>query len=524
MKSVLESGSPLGFFNKLLAGADELDKLIKKFKYKEIDTTKPYLGGSISNYAKDLIMTFPVLCDNTINPETASMISRANERYIVSLFELLFASAQFNANNGVEVIKSIHNNIKTDYDLDDYMDAMNNFLANKNESVSAAALREATEKMVAQLKQKQHSFPTNSFSEKSISGYKVLNDDGNVSIREESKGKGAYDSHPDIDGFTFNPGDPSLGIPPAYVPNDNFDDYSQRYPGPGDWAEQIRKAQFYNDLYFKTFNAELQKKQFEYKKDQDRENKLNPPESEKYKTYQMLQQTKAATRDMVTKQLVDSEVKKSNEMAPTVMVVSYNEYNPDTKDFIGVKSFAAGVKSRLIATDPYDIIDHVIAKNKTKMSFLNLIRATTGEIKFMKDFVLCIDQAKIDAKNGIKKGESAAMWRTLENLASKNTWNKLKRSGNDASAITVLVINQETVNVLKKQYDFDIEKVRNAKMLLDSFNLLGIIIVDESIEAVKFLYRGNDRFEQQAFSYLEKEDRDKSYKKIINLMGQTGRF
>lgn len=523
MKSILESGSPLGFFNKLLAGADELDNLIKKFKYKEIDITKPYLGGSISNYAKDLIMTFPVLCDNTINPEIASMISRANERYIVTLFELLFASAQFNANNGVEVIRSIHNNIKTDYDLEDYIDAMNNYLAN-DESVSAAALREATEKMVSQLKQKQHSFPTNSFSENSISGYNVINNDGNVSIREaRARGRGAYDSHPEIDGFTFNPGDPLYGIPPAYVPNAKFDQYSINYPGPGDWEQQMRKAQYYNDLYFKSFNAEMQRKQYELNKDRyDKQDKET--QDTLAKRYQTMQQTRATTRDMVSKQLVDSEVKKSNEMAPTVMVVSYNEYNPDTKDFIGVKSFAAGVKSRLIPTDPYDIIDHVVAKNKTKMSFLNLIRATTGEIKFMKDFILCIDQAKIDAKNGIKKGESAAMWRTLENLASKNTWNKLRRSGNDASAITVLVINQETVNVLKKQYDFDLEKVKNAKMMLDSFNLLGIIIVDESIEAVKFLYRGNDRFEQQAFSYLEKEDRDKSYKKIINLMGQSGRF
>ena len=61
-------------------------------------------------------------------------------------------------------------------------------------------------------------------------------------------------------------------------------------------------------------------------------------------------------------------------------------------------------------------------------------------------------------------------------------------------------------------------------MVMEVYNLLGIIIVDESTEIVEFLYRGNERFEQQAFSFLEKEDRDKSYKKIINLMGQTGRF
>jgi hypothetical protein len=58
---------------------------------------------------------------------------------------------------------------------------------------------------------------------------------------------------------------------------------------------------------------------------------------------------------------------------------------------------------------------------------------------------------------------------------------------------------------------------------LDVYNLLGLFIVDESLEVVKVLYRGNVMFEQQAFNYLEKESNDKSYKKVINLLGQANR-
>ena len=79
--------------------------------------------------------------------------------------------------------------------------------------------------------------------------------------------------------------------------------------------------------------------------------------------------------------------------------------------------------------------------------------------------------------------------------------------------------------MIKKNYDFDLERVANAKSILDAYNLLGIVIADESIEVVKFLYAGNDMFEQQAYSYLNKEQADNSYKKIINLISKmnTGR-
>ena len=206
-------------------------------------------------------------------------------------------------------------------------------------------------------------------------------------------------------------------------------------------------------------------------------------------------------------------------MVPTLMVVQFNELDKDGKPF-GKKPFVAGIKSRLISVDSSDVVERMIVKNKTKVNFLNFVRAYTGEIKFVRDFLLCIDRAKIDAKNAAKKGEAAQMWKVLENRSSKNFRNKFKRSGNDASAITTLVLNQETVNILKKEYDFDIEKISNARMILDAYNLLGIIIADESIEVVKFLYAGNDMFEQQAYSYLEKESNDGSYKKIINLIGK----
>ena len=223
--------------------------------------------------------------------------------------------------------------------------------------------------------------------------------------------------------------------------------------------------------------------------------------------------------NVLSRRLLDTDVKKANEMQPTLMIVQYNEMDADGKIY-DKKSFVAGVKARLISVDSNDMVERLIAKNRTKINFLNFIRATTGEISFVKDFLFCVGQAKINAKNAVKKGPAASMWNTLENLSIKNNWNRLRKKGNDASCITTLVINQETVNILKKEYDFDLERINNARMIMDAYNLLGIVIADESIEVVKFLYNGNNVFEQQAYSYLERESNDNSYKKVINLIGK----
>jgi hypothetical protein len=167
------------------------------------------------------------------------------------------------------------------------------------------------------------------------------------------------------------------------------------------------------------------------------------------------------------------------------------------------------------------MVERIIAKNRTKINFLNFIRATTGEIRFFHDFLFAIYQAKLDSKNAVKKGEAAKIWNCLANRAAKNTNNKLKKAGNDASAITVLVLSQETVNYMKNVHKFDLEKMNNTKAICDAYNLMGIIIADESIEVVKTYYVGNNNYERTAYSFLEKQNSDRDYKKMINLIGKT---
>lgn len=434
MRSLLEDGTFLGT---IISQIDKAGKDALEIKDKKKDDNSLYLGGSISNKANNLIMTFPTLCDNSLPASTASMINKANERKIVTMLQLLFASMSLEGKDGEQILSKIHTNIKMSYGMDDVIDKLDSFVDKYDPTVlESAEFAKILKVMQEELKIPQKSFPVESFNEKSLNEYTVLNIHGKTVVKED---------------ITTAPAEDPVK---AKRDADKFD----------------------NDQY-----------------------------QSKYQ--------------VVAKQLLDSDVKKANEMVPTLMVVQFNELDKDGKPF-GKKPFVAGIKSRLISVDSSDVVERMIVKNKTKVNFLNFVRAYTGEIKFVRDFLLCIDRAKIDAKNAAKKGEAAQMWKVLENRSSKNFRNKYKRSGNDASAITTLVLNQETVNILKKEYDFDIEKISNARMILDAYNLLGIIIADESIEVVKFLYAGNDMFEQQAYSYLEKESNDGSYKKIINLIGK----
>ena len=62
------------------------------------------------------------------------------------------------------------------------------------------------------------------------------------------------------------------------------------------------------------------------------------------------------------------------------------------------------------------------------------------------------------------------------------------------------------------------------RSILEGFNLMDIIIADESLEIAKFLFDDGDGvFDTLPFDALEKEAKDSSYKKVVNLMSKINR-
>ena len=483
------------------------------------DKSENYISGSISQYSKNLVMTFPVLCDNSISPDTASMINKANERNVTTMLQLLFTAMNIEANDGMKVLSQVHKNISTSMDVYDVMDKMNG-IAGRSVGLSGSPMPRIFEsvrgdfdkvstcvtEMNNELKYSTHkSFPVNSLNESSLNKFTVQKGANNRIIIKEANLTPAEIQNIVATVYKIINTQFFKGI--SYQPTTKGNEAYYKYLTSPEFTESINTI--INDLGLSVDITDAQREMIE--------NEVRKKISDELDLDIKKLQKFDYEKDNVVK-LVDTDVKKANELQPTVLQINYSEKKENGD--VELRTFLAGVKSRLVAVDSTDIIERLIAKNKTKINFLNFIRATTGEIGFVKDFLLAVDQAKLDSKNAVKKGEAAAIWNCLANRAVKNTNNKLKKLGNDASAITVLVVSQETVDYMKNVHKFDLEKINNTKMICEAYNLMGIIIVDESIEVVKSFYVGNGNYERLAFSFLEKEEKNSDYKKMINLMGK----
>ena len=190
-----------------------------------------------------------------------------------------------------------------------------------------------------------------------------------------------------------------------------------------------------------------------------------------------------------------------------------NTFLPD------VFKFHSGIKAKLYPMPSQEIVNRLVIRNKDNHGFHNFLRAATREISFLKDFVFAVDKAKIDALSSSKKGSDSKIWKLLEKRAIKSRIRRSMGMNNDATAITSLVVTSEEVELLKKEYNVNIEKIPVIRPIMDAYNLMGVAIINQNLESVKFLYDdGSNNYETYSYRSLERETGDQNYKKVINLM------
>ena len=229
------------------------------------------------------------------------------------------------------------------------------------------------------------------------------------------------------------------------------------------------------------------------------------------------------SRDMLAKQLLDSDIKKANELVPSTLAVNLTYKAPDG-EAITIRDAVIGVKARMIPMDSEDILTHFLVKVQDKNWILQFLRATTRETSFVKDFLFAIDRAKIDALSRSKRGSSSPMWKVLERRSMKGKIRRFLGRSNDASAITTVVVSQEEVDYVRKEHNINFEEFNVINPVMEAYNLMGFVILDESLEVAKFLFdSGEAMWENLAFSGLERENSNNDYKKIVNLMTKMAR-
>ena len=418
--------------------------------------------GSIAKRASNLVLVFPVMVSNSLNIQTAMIVSKAIERKCCSLLQILFSSMQItNADNLQDYIKQFHTNLdlKDHMDLDEFFGVMDSLVDEETIMVD--------KDMYESIKEDMHNINFHLEGElnpHSINDYKVVNNAfGESSIMLERTH--TYQAMGDNKTISFSGNKVNLS-------GSTTNNYYAPSGGGGRNDDPLHPGMRDQNDYF-------------------------------------------------THQLLDNDIKKANELMPTTMIVNFISRDEGVNDVIRM-SGVIGVKAKLYPVDSMDICNRISSKVKDKNGLFNLVRASTREISFFKDLAFAIDKAKMDAMYMASDSNNAKMFKVLERRAAKNKFSRLIKK-NDTSPITSLVISQYEVDYLK-QLNIDMEKSFNARSILEGYNLMDIVVADESMEIAKFLFDDGDGvYEAITFDALEKQANDSTYKKVVNLVSKINR-
>jgi hypothetical protein len=208
----------------------------------------------------------------------------------------------------------------------------------------------------------------------------------------------------------------------------------------------------------------------------------------------------------------DSDVKKANDLAPTLMNVRIlKEMGEDSK----YVSFVCGVKAVIHPVNSDDMIDHITSALRERGKLFRFLQWTTGEISFFKDLVFNIDQAKKDIKE-IRSGKASTWWRALKNIKASRRFHKWTRTGPVLPNATI-VISMDEVEYIKSNHGFDLMEEELGEKILKAYNLIQFIIVDPSSQVVYFMADGETRYRMLTYKGLERQagQADKQFKEIL---------
>lgn len=405
---------------------------------KIFDNDNKYFSN-IAKKTSNLVLTFPVIADESVSLSTARLMAKATERKVVGMLQMLFAAMDITNNkDAFEFVGKVHQNLTSD-DVISFINKMDTKKL-RHESLDIDLINKIMMECIAEdtieLNNELPESLNNSFSISSDN--KIINESDRRSL-------------------------------------DRLNNNNQKITD--ELAEKDREI-----------NEKLNR------------NKIKSSHNDP---------------SFLKDQILSSDLKKANDDVPSLLIVKFMQGNGDMKDKIPTQAII-GVKAKLVYVKQSDMINRIITKNRDNNGLFNFLRATTGEISMIKDFLFAIDRAKLDTISS--RNNSSPIWKLLERryLMSKKNW-LLRNSNGAGTAIAVLVMSKETEDILNKDYGFKCEPYKMLE-IMEAYSVMGIAIVDDVNEKVKSLYDDNStQYEINSYSSYEKEDKNQ-FKKMINLM------
>lgn len=447
-------------------------------------------SSSLTKATSGLNIVFPCLVTKTSKIDTAMMISRAVERKAVSLLQIAFSAFDITyAKDATDFIKNFHTNLKGKISLDDFIDTMDTY-AHENGLIPEERA-DMFKAVLEDLRSITTYYPDDA-SERSLNRFKVIESVTGMRIFTEAEDD----------------------------KRDPKDDYKFQYQKQKDYKQdKYQKAERGRDRAYKMARDKA-RDNYQAKRD-DIEDRRAAEKDARMVARNDIQNQKDVS-DMFTNQVFSSDIKKANEMVPTMMVVNF--ITLDGEHQIN-RQVVIGVKAKLFPVESQDVINKIIVKNADRNILLKFIKASTKEISFLKDFLFAIDNAKLSAIANSRNGSSTnKLLKTLERRALNGKIRKAFKINNAYKAIATLVISREEADYIYKNNNIDVMNPRVIRPIMENLSLMMFIVVDDSAETASILMdSGDDSYETISYTHLEREASDNSSKKIINLMTKLNR-
>lgn len=458
-------------------------------------------AGSIARATSGLTLTFPVICTDTLDIETATMISKAIERKNISLLQMAFAAYNItNATDAVSHLAKFHTNMNFDkLDVDKFIDVMETV----DESAPITTYPSEINLINEDCKRNCNFVMEDSLNSHSLLEFSQVNRYGqNVIVQEALPNSPGQNDDQMHSGYRWTHDDKEY--------SDKWED--QKFQKERDDATR----QHQKDMEDLKNTNQIARDNAARQHDLDRDQAKRDFEARQNYIKNRISATDDK-RQYLASQLLASDVKKANEMQPSLMIVNFYVNNSD-RDLNIAQQIVAGVKSKLYPVASSDIINKIITKVVDADAMLKLVKVSTREISFVKDFLLGLDDAKLDALSKSRKGSGSAMFNALEKRAIKGKIRKTLKLDNCAKAISTLVISVEEAEELKKYNNIDVMNPRIIAKFMEKMNLLYFVVVDTTSESINIFTDGDSDYEAYSFSALERESGDGAYKKVVKLM------
>lgn len=510
--TIHETALPEIIVNAIKGGISVADDALHSTK-----KSRAAVSSSLTKATKGLIMEFPVLVSKSNHIESAGIVSKAYEAKFVTLLQLAFSAANItNVKNkdAFDYLSKFHTNL--DYDkitVDNFIEIMDNMVQHNSVNMSVDQYNQY--KAVTEDMRNLCYYFEDDINESSLNSYKVMNNYGKVHVVKEAKARPGYHISTDAFGTEFEV--------PDDISNDDIRTQNDTEKLKLNQKQTTNDTQrTYND--FKRTKNDSQRTSNDTRRtnasiERQKVQNKNDAEDLKLKQAKDARDTEIYQRDLLPVNLLSSEVKKANELTPTMLVVNFVVDMGDGNQPIN-QSVIIGVKAKLYEVDSADVINRILKKNADSNIILQLVKVSTREISFAKDFLLAIDDAKVDALSNSRRGSNNKLWKVLERRALNGKIRRALKMNNYAKAISSLVISQEEAEELLKN-NLDVSNPSIIRPIMEKLNLISFAIIDESSESVKFIFdTGDDSYETIPLSKLEKEQKDGMSRKIINLLAK----